>query len=93
MIIAVIILAMLMAVLSIMLLLRANMLDKMNYDLMKELGETKRLRRQEVHNNTILLNKNRELIKTISKAHNIVFSNKTLPGKEDELKELLSFVK
>ena len=88
--IAIAILSIIVVLLSLNLMVKINELTKINNNLTKENSDLKRLRRQEVHNNTILLDKNRGLTKTITKAHDIVFSRKTLPEKEDELKELLS---
>ena len=84
------ILSIIVILLSLSLMDKTRELTKINTNLRKENRELKRLRQQEVHNNTVLLDKNRELIKTITEAHDIIFSRKTLPDKEDELKELLS---
>lgn len=88
--IAITILSVIVILLSLSLMDKTRNLIKINTNLRKENKELKRLRQQEVHNNTVLLNKNRELIKTITEAHDIIFSKKTLPDKEDKLKELLS---
>lgn len=86
---ALIILAILLVGFAIMLFNKTNELSDINYDLEKEIEELKRLRCQEVHNNTVLLNKNRELKGFMEEIKDIVSSSKTLPEKEDKLKELL----
>lgn len=88
--IAITILSVIVMLLSLSLADKTRELDKINSELAKENSDLKRLRRQEVHNNTVLLDKNRKLTRTITRAHDIIFSRKTLPEKEDELKELLS---
>lgn len=88
--IAITILSVIVMLLSLSLADKTRELVKINSELAKENSDLKQLRRQEVHNNTILLEKNRKLTKTITKAHDIIFGKKTLPDKEDELKELLS---
>ena len=86
---AIIILAILLVAFAMMLFNRTNTLSDINYELQKEIEDTKRLRRQEVHNNTVLLNKNRELKGVIEEIKDIISGPKTLPEKEDIIKRLL----
>lgn len=79
---AMIILAILLVAFAIILFNKTNQLSDINFELQKENEELRRLRRNEVSNNTVLLNKNREL-------KDIISSPKTLPEKEDIIKELL----
>ena len=87
---AIIILCVLLVILSIKLFNKADTLNSINEELKDKNNELKELRRQEVSNNTLLLEHNRKVQKILVEISNIVNSKITLIDKEDKIKELLS---